>query len=146
VTLVALDGDNARPVRHVHRPAMHDFRAESARFAGHEVQQRRPVSGALRRSAAFEARQIGGRQGARAMERTVALDPGRPLAAGTFSPHAHDGRTRIALKRGHSEQEIAMSAEHDNDRPSRSEELQRLDREVTGNAVNARNGDTRRVT
>lgn len=39
-----------------------------------------------------------------------------------------------------------MSTERDNDRPSRKEELQRLDREVTGNAVNARNDDTRRVT
>lgn len=39
-----------------------------------------------------------------------------------------------------------MSTERDNDRLSRSEELQRLDREVTGNAVNARNDDTRRVT
>lgn len=39
-----------------------------------------------------------------------------------------------------------MNTERDNDRLSRSEELQRLDREVTGNAVNARNDDTRRVT
>jgi hypothetical protein len=39
-----------------------------------------------------------------------------------------------------------MSTERDNGRLSRSEELQRLDREVTGNAVNARTDDTRRVT
>lgn len=39
-----------------------------------------------------------------------------------------------------------MSTERDNPRPSRSEELERLDREVTGNAVNARSDDTRRVT
>lgn len=39
-----------------------------------------------------------------------------------------------------------MSTERDNKRLSRTEELQRLDREVTGDAVNARNDDTRRVT
>lgn len=39
-----------------------------------------------------------------------------------------------------------MNNSRDNDRPSRSEELRRLDREVTGDAVNARNDDTRRVT
>lgn len=39
-----------------------------------------------------------------------------------------------------------MSNERDNDRLSRKEELQRLDRDVTGNAVNARTDDTRRVT
>lgn len=39
-----------------------------------------------------------------------------------------------------------MGTDRDNARLSREQELQRLDREVTGDAVNARNDDTRRVT
>jgi hypothetical protein len=39
-----------------------------------------------------------------------------------------------------------MNTDRDNKRLSRNEELQRLDREVTGNAVNARTDDTARVT
>ena len=39
-----------------------------------------------------------------------------------------------------------MNTKRDHDRLSRNEELQRLDREVTGDNVNARNDDTRRVT
>ncbi|GHA72720.1 hypothetical protein [Cognatilysobacter bugurensis] len=39
-----------------------------------------------------------------------------------------------------------MNSDRNDRRLSRSEELERLDREVTGNAVNARTDDTKRVT
>lgn len=39
-----------------------------------------------------------------------------------------------------------MNSDRNERRLSRSEELERLDREVTGNAVNARTDDTKRVT
>lgn len=39
-----------------------------------------------------------------------------------------------------------MSNDRDHKRLTRAEELKRLDREVTGDAVNARTDDTRRVT
>lgn len=88
VTLVAVDGDSAEPVRHVHVPAMGAFRIESIRPGRYEVQHRNLVTGALTRSEVFELRQIEGRYGARATERTVALDPWSavmaPLAAGAF--------------------------------------------------------------
>lgn len=88
VTLVSIDGDRAEPVRHVHVPAMGAFRVESIRPGRYEVQHRNLVTGALTRSEVFELRQIDGRYGTRATERTVALDPWAaamaPFAAGAF--------------------------------------------------------------
>lgn len=88
VTLVAVDAGSAEPVRHVHVPAMGAFRIESIRPGRYEVQHRNLVTGALTRSEVFELRQIEGRYGTRATERTVALDPWSaamaPLAAGAF--------------------------------------------------------------
>lgn len=88
VTLVALDADGSRPVRHVHVPAMGRFRVESVRPGRYEVQHRNLVTGALTRSEPFDLRQIDGRYGTQASEHTVALDawatPPAPLAGGAF--------------------------------------------------------------
>ncbi|WP_229792293.1 hypothetical protein [Cognatilysobacter bugurensis] len=75
VTLVSIDAAGAQPVRHVHVPAMGSFRMESLRPGRYEVQHRNLVTGDLTRSELFELREVAGRYGTKATERTVALDP-----------------------------------------------------------------------